>query len=45
MIEATSVWEALGSAILHFFWQGALIGLTVALLLRSMRRASSEGET
>ncbi len=34
--------EPLGRALIHFLWQGALIGLATALLLRSARRRSPE---
>ena len=36
-----SVLEAVGWALLHFVWQGALVALAVAVALRSLRRASA----
>jgi len=36
-----SAWPALGSTVVHFLWQGALIGLIAAIVLGCMRRASS----
>ena len=36
-----SAWSAMGAAVLHFLWQGALIGLFAGLLLGTMRQRSS----
>jgi len=36
-----AIWTAIGSAVLHFLWQGALIGLVTAALLRAMQSRSA----
>ena len=36
-----SVLEAVGWALVHFVWQGALVALVVAVALRLMRHASA----
>ncbi|MDP6794387.1 MAG: M56 family metallopeptidase [Verrucomicrobiota bacterium] len=40
-LEADLVF-ALGGAVLHFLWQGTVIGLIAALLIRGLRKSSSE---
>lgn len=41
LVSLASVQAALGSAVLHFLWQGALIGLVAGLLLHGMRRRTA----
>ena len=33
---------ALGGAVLHFLWQGTVIGLIASLLIRGLRKSSAE---
>ena len=33
---------ALGGAVMHFLWQGALIGLIAALILHGLRKGSTQ---
>ncbi|TDJ76780.1 MAG: hypothetical protein E2O39_02715 [Planctomycetota bacterium] len=40
-VSFSSTWAAMGVAVLHFLWQGALIGLFAGLLLGTMRQRSS----
>ncbi|MGB0326531.1 MAG: M56 family metallopeptidase [Akkermansiaceae bacterium] len=37
-----SGWEALGQSVIHFLWQGAVIGLLAAIALRGLRSCSAE---
>ena len=37
-----SGWEALGQSVIHFLWQGAVIGLLAAIALRGLRPCSAE---
>jgi beta-lactamase regulating signal transducer with metallopeptidase domain len=41
-MSSLSAWAALGWAAIHFLWQGAVIGLAAAALLRCMQRRSPE---
>ena len=41
-MSSLSAWAALGWASIHFLWQGAVIGLAAAALLRCMQRRSAE---
>ncbi|MGE4619879.1 MAG: M56 family metallopeptidase, partial [Planctomycetota bacterium] len=36
-----SIWQALGAATLHFLWQGALIGIVMAVVLDLIRTGSA----
>ena len=40
-IHTPTAWSALGWAVIHFLWQGALIGLLAALLLDALRQRSA----
>ena len=40
-VSLSSAWSAMGAAVLHFLWQGALIGLFAGLLLGCLRQRSS----
>ena len=44
MIDVTlsSVWSALGYAVLQFLWQGAVVGLLAGAVLRLLRRGTSD---
>ena len=37
----TTTWDALGAAVVHFLWQGTLIGLLTATALRALRSRSA----
>ncbi len=39
--EPSGAWSALGAAVLHFLWQGALVGCVTAGILIFIRRTSS----
>ena len=38
----TDLFFAIGGAVLHFLWQGTVIGLIAALLIRGLRKSSAE---
>jgi beta-lactamase regulating signal transducer with metallopeptidase domain len=42
MIEFPTVMTAIGHALLHFLWQGALIGVLAALALQALREAQPQ---
>ncbi|MDC0277146.1 hypothetical protein OAK90_01690, partial [bacterium] len=38
----TDLFFAIGGAVLHFLWQGTVIGLIAALLIRGLHKSSAE---
>jgi len=42
MNAETDLFFAIGGAVLHFLWQGTVIGLTAALLIRGLGQSSAE---
>ncbi|MEO1129716.1 MAG: M56 family metallopeptidase, partial [Planctomycetota bacterium] len=41
MIDVSTIMAALGTAVLHFIWQGAAIGVLAALILATTRRSNA----
>lgn len=41
MLSRLFVWQALGLTLLHFLWQGTLIALLLAFVLRALKRADA----